>query len=117
MDNQEIATEVMEWLREGREGIMEQAPLLAQEIIRFEYVSTSMMLAFSIGGCLLLWRLSKYAKRAHDQIDASIGFMFCCVAMAVPLLGFVVSSILLARVIIAPKVVVLDALMAMLRDG
>ena len=115
-DLKPIATEVLGWLKDGREFIGEQAPLLAQEVVRYGVISNAIGLVLGVGlgiGAAYMLRACARVPRDHwgDRPDSAIIGMAASVILGVVgLVAIIVSTDATCQAIFAPRLYILNKL-------
>lgn len=104
---------VLAWMEQGKDFATEQAPLLAQEIIRYEIFLSlflgGLMLVALLASCWMAWQIKKRWKEVYDNDLEPLLFVPAVIGGA-SFFSVVVNTAHLIRAIIAPRLVIIDAL-------
>ena len=117
---QETLVEVLSWVKEAKELMVEQAPLLAQEIISYGITANILAIglaALATGGAIMCtWLLCKHGEKWWEEDNVRI--VPCGVVI---FFGFLLGTphlfihiFILVKVLVSPRLYVLEKLSEMI---
>ncbi len=115
--DQVIAQEVLIWLQQSREVIEAQAPLLAQEVLRFYLFDYGLLLAFGLTALVGSVSCLRAARKVKNEPELPLNEF----ARGGSWLIIVISSLILlaatsaiGKALLAPRLVVIQQMAALL---
>ena len=114
----ESTTKIITWMEQAEGFVVEQAPDVVQQLLAWRMAEASL----GVTGCLLAGLACLFATRwgwsrlEDDEIEPA-GFFGCLLGsfgMFISIVGLYINGLMLAKVLVAPKLVVLDALRGLL---
>ena len=107
----ESTTKIITWMEQAEGFVVEQAPDVVQQLLAWKMAAASL----GVTGCLFATRWG-WSRLEDDEIEPA-GFFGCLLGsfgMLISIVGLYINGLMLAKVLVAPKLVVLDALRGLL---
>lgn len=110
----EALQKVLQWVESAEGFVVEQAPLVAQEVIARAYVTLGLKFAICVFALLLLVMAAAYfiylAKREHEPPYAAVGIIGGIILGVFPFIEGASAVMQLASVYFAPRLYVIEQL-------
>lgn len=111
---EQFVQKMLSGAEQAGEFAVEQAPLLVQEWLRWQVVDNAMALVVFAALAWAAWRFFRVARRWDDEAAQVVGCVAAVAAVAAGLAALE-SMFSLVKVLVAPRVVVLEKFMELVR--
>ena len=110
----EALDKIIRWLESGEAFVVEQAPLVAQEYVRWIIVTNIVECALSLFSWIVLVLLIHWLARFEDDEPEEMKAILTSIATVLVLVPFAVNLLQLVKALTAPRVVVLEKVASLL---